>query len=420
MSMGRSRLVVVLVALVAIVAALAGSAAPSQAADPRVRGAIVQSGGGTPTVSLSWFASDWTYLGKRKVSGGVYSLSLKPGTYYLQFTDQRPSYDVTKNAPATVKVSVRAGATTVKNVRMWRGASIGGTVKAGGRVAAGARIIAANTDEQSFESTANSQGQYALGGLPPGNYSVFTYDRSREWVAKSTYLRGLKGPTYKNVDISLPKRAGKLLVDLYVGRSNYPGTAYVTAVSRETGQFWTAKASRGSVTFLGLYPGSYDLQVPGVGNYLAAKVHVPTKVVSSKVKFGSARLTKRGGWVTGTVVDKNKPMVPLGGATVRLLAADGHQLDTTTSDKTGAFTLDGQLTTQQGMTVVAGPGPYSDYLGQGTSYCKYRTGRITGVAIRTGERTGVGTLALPHLANDEQDGIQCRIVAPPSLVRIVA
>lgn len=404
MSTRRQRLVVVLVAIVAVLATVLGSAAPSQAADTgRIRGAIVQKGAGAPKVSLTWFRSDWSYLGKRKVSGGAYSLALRPGTYYLQFTDLRPSYDVTKSAPATVKVTVRAGATSVKNVRMRRGASIGGVVKAGGKPAAGARIVAANTDEQSFESTANKQGQFALGGLPPGNYSVFTYDKRGTWVGKSTYLRGLKGPAYKNVNIKLTKRAGTLLVDLYAGRSTYPGAAYVTAVSRSSGQFWTAKASRGSVTFRGLYPGSYDLQVPGVGNYLAAKVRVKAKVVSNRVKFGSARLTKRGGWITGTVVADNDGHA-LKGASVRLFAKDGSEIGHTTSSASGTFTLDGQLTTQNGLTVVAGPGPYSPYLDN----CPYRVKKVGGISLTTSRRTAVPAVRLV-LTSDAP--MQCQLPA---------
>ena len=119
-----ARLVLVLAALVA---SMALSAVPSQGAGDlgRVRGEIIQSNGETPTVKLAWFAADWTYLGARRIIGRAYSLALKPGTYFLQFTDQRPSYDVTKSAPTTVKVTIRAAATTSKTIRMRRGASLG-------------------------------------------------------------------------------------------------------------------------------------------------------------------------------------------------------------------------------------------------------------------------------------------------------
>lgn len=396
-SFRASFVVVAVLALLAGLVSLTGS--PAAAAETgRVRGAIIQNDGTSPKVKMSWFTGDWTYVGARKVAGGAYSLVLKPGTYYLQFTDLRPSYDVTKSAPATVKVTVRVASTSVKNVRMRRGASIGGVVKAGGKVASGARVVAANTDEQSFESTANKAGQYALGGLPPGNYSVFTYDKSGQYVGKSTYLKKLKGPAYKNVNIALTKRSGGILVDLYAGTSTYRGTAFVTAVSRATGQFWTAKASHGSVTFAGLYPGAYDLQVPGVGNYLAAKVRVKAKVVSGRTKFGEARLTKRGGWLTGTVTGEHGEDTvhgaagqhPLAGASVRLYAADGGQLDSTTTNNAGAFTLDGQLTTQGGLTVVVGPGPDSAYLDN----CTYKVTKVGGQSVTTNRQTVLGNIAL--------------------------
>lgn len=382
---------------------------PANAADKgRVRGEILSHSGPVSRVKLLWFDAQWNYLGGRRFKGGGYSLSLAPGTYYLQAADMAPSYDVTKNAPSTVKVTVRAGHTTAKNIRMSRGASIGGSVKAGGKNAGGARVVAANTDEQSFQTTADKSGHFALGGLPPGNYSVFTYDRKAAFVGKSLYLPKLKGPTYTPVAIKLKKKAGSLLVDLYAGKKPMRAKAFVTAVSRTTGQFWTAKATRGSVTFRGLYPGRYYLEVPGVDNYLPARVRVKTKVRSGRVAFGSARLTKKGAKITGKVIDRDHPDISLAGASLQLFDASGQLIDTATSRSSGAFTLDGQLTTQKGMTVVAGPGPGSSYLGQGTPHnCKYGTAKVRGVKVSTGKRTAVGKVALPHLPDDQQDGAQC-------------
>ena len=36
--------------------------------------------GGFP-VKMRWFDADWNYLGARKFTNGIYSLSLAPGTY---------------------------------------------------------------------------------------------------------------------------------------------------------------------------------------------------------------------------------------------------------------------------------------------------------------------------------------------------
>lgn len=383
------------------------AAAAAAAQTGQVRGEILQAGRGpVPKVKVLWFASDWTYLGARRATG-AYSLTLPAGRYFLQFVDQRPAYDVAKSSPTTVSVVVRPAATTMKTVRMRRGGAIGGTVRAGGRPAGGARIVAANPQQQSFEVTADRSGRFALGGLPPGSYSVFTYDRTQRFVGRSTYLRRVRAASYTPVDIALKRRAGALLVDLYTGQQRYQGIAYVTAVSRSTGQFWTQKASGGSVTFTGLHPGRYDLQVPGTGAWLGATVRPTVQVRSGRTAFASARLTRRGASVTGRVVDANRTANPLAGAVVRLLDARGAELTRTTSKADGSFALVGQMLTQQGVSVVAGPGASSPYLGSGVSYCKYTARRVAGLALRTGLTTDVGVVGLPHLANGQQDGVQC-------------
>ncbi|MFB9312686.1 MSCRAMM family protein [Nocardioides plantarum] len=410
------RLLVGLLLALFVGLSLAATPASAATATGKVRGAIVQSGSSTPRTNVLWFDAGWRYLGTRKADAGGYSLTLKPGKYFLQFVDQRPAYDVTKNAPATVSVTVYTGSTTVRNVRMRRGASIGGKVLAGGKAAAGAKVVAANTSEQSFTTTADGKGNYALGGLPAGKYSVFTYDRKQTWVARSTYLGSVKGSKFRQVDLRLVTRAGNLLLDVYAGKEPARTTASVTAVSVRTGQFWTARVRQGSVTFKGLFPGRYRVQVPGIGNYLPATVSVRTEVRSQRLVFGSARLTKRGGWITGRIVDANHPTVGLSKAVVRLFDKNGKVLDTTTSSASGAYTLDGQLTTQYGLRVVAGPGPYSDYLGPGsggnsTSYCKYAVTKVA-VSLQTGKRTYAGNLLLKHQPDSAQDGEQCRTPAP--------
>ncbi len=396
--------------LLGLTVALTGASTSAVAAEQgRVRGEILQVGGGqAPTVKVLWFTRDWAYLGSRTARGGGYSLSLDAGKYYLQFVDQTPSYDVTKNRPTTVRVSVSPDRTTVKTIKLRRGASIGGQVRAGGRAAKGARVVAANTLEQSFETKADRQGRFALGGLPPGKYSVFTYDRKRTRVAKSLYLGKVKGSRFRTVDIALNKRAGNLLVDLYAGDSRVTGKPYVTAVSRSTGQFWTARAKRGSITFRGLYPGKYYLQVPGVGNYFPARLSVAkTKVRSGRTSFGSVRLTRRGGWVEGTVVDGSDSSHLLFGATVRLLDSSGREVDRTTSSRDGRFLLDGLIATQSGMTVAAGPGPDSIYLDN----CVYDPARVESINVTAGQPTDVGHVAMPRSQGSEQPN-QCRTSDP--------
>ena len=155
----------VLLPIVIVVALLVPGliAGPAQAATGRVRGTITGAKGDpSPKVKVTWFTQrlDVPRLAqgaRRRLLAGP-----EPGTYHLQFTDQRPAYDVEKYYPADVKVSVSGGATSVKNVKLHRGAAIGGTIRAEGRPA-GARVVAANKEQNSFETTANAAGQYALG-----------------------------------------------------------------------------------------------------------------------------------------------------------------------------------------------------------------------------------------------------------------
>lgn len=401
---GALTLVVVLLALVTPTLV----ASPAQAETGRVRGTISGAKGqGTPKVKVTWFTADWTYLGSRKAHGGGYSLVLDPGTYHLQFTDRRPAYEVDKYSPADVTVTVTSASTTVKNVKLRVGAAIGGVAKAGGRPAGGARIVAANKDGNSFETTADNQGEYALGGLPPGSYSVFTYDKRHQFVGKSSYLPRLKAGQFKRANLHLTDKAGRFLVDLYAGDQPYPGVAYVTAVSRKNGQFWTEKAAHGTVTFAGLYRGAYDLVIPGAGGYLGGMLKVSGHVKAGKTSFGSLRLTQRGASVAGSVVDAADSSTPLPDALVVVYDGAGHELARATSGADGSFVVGGQLTTRADLTVSVGPGGSNPPYLHGTHYCKFGTTDRAGVAVTAGQTTALGSIPLPHLPNTGGEDPAC-------------
>lgn len=394
-------------------AAVSAAAAADQTG--KVRGEILGPRGSQPDVRLTWFTEDYDVLGSRRVSGGAYSLTLPVGSYRLQFTDVRPTYDVKRFQPTDVAVEVTVAQTTPRTVRMTPGAAIGGTVRAGAKVARGARVVVALADERTFSTTADKRGRYALGGIPSGKgYSVFTYDRAKRWVAESTYLRKLEAGTYTAVSPRLLTAGGTMLVDLYTGDGAYDGDpVFVTAVSRTTGQFWVARARNGSVTFQGLFPGRYRLVVPGLDDFLPAEINPTARVRPGRTAFTDARLTQRGATVTGTVVDKNNPAVGLPDAKVRLVDADGQVLANAVSGVGGVFTIGGQLTTQSGLTLVAGPDPAAPFLGQGTqSNCAYGDVTTAPFSVFTGQVTPLGNVLLPHLPDVQQPGPQCHTPAP--------
>lgn len=366
-----------------------------------------------PKVQMLWFDKNWKYLGRKAAGGGSYAINLDPGTYHLQFVDQRPAYDVTKYAPTDVKVTVRAGDPTIRNVKMIRGGYVTGTIKTGdGKVAKGARVVAANRAEQSFESTANGKGQFAIGGLPRGKYSVFTWDKKKRWVGKSAWAGGVKPHTGQDIKVKLKKRAGALRVLLYTPNGALGGKTSVTVTSKATGQWWTAKATGGSVVFQGLYPGKYKLKFDGLGVWLPRTGAVASaKVRSNQSDIGKFKISKRGGWVTGTVVDNAESAKPARGvsnAKVRLQTSTGAELASTTTDANGNFTLSGPLTTRSGLTVVATPENGPDSWAQGQMWCLFTTGARTPVSVTTGRQNAIGQVALPRSTAASQPDL-CRV-----------
>src|SRR4051812_40919774 len=104
----RSALLLALALLAAFL--VTGAAQPAGAADDKglANGAIRFPHGDRPAVKMLWFDGSWNYLGQKRANGDSYSVWLEPGTYHLQFVDQRPAYDVEKYAPTDIEVTVRS------------------------------------------------------------------------------------------------------------------------------------------------------------------------------------------------------------------------------------------------------------------------------------------------------------------------
>lgn len=374
--------------------------AAERVARGRVRGEVRQQDSGASVV-VTWFDDGYRYLGRTRVRGGAYSLSLAPGTYRLQFTDTRPTYDTRKAAPTDARVRVSAGSTVQRSVRLRRGASITGSVRAGGKPARKARLVAAAPDERTFEVVADKQGRFALGGLPSASYSLFTYDSLEKWTGTSSFFRKVKAGSTRNVAIRLNRKAGRLLVDLYdADRRTLPST-FVTAVNRYTGQFWVERATRGTVTFAGLSPGRYRLDVAGAGNFLAQRRLIGKKVRSARVTFADFVMTRRGASLTGRVVDATLPDTALEGALVVLTAADGGELGRARSNAAGAFRIAGPLDTSRGSSLVVRPDPAngSEFLGVEPHRKEFGACDLGGIALTQGRATATGDLALPRKAD---------------------
>ena len=408
----RAALLALVVALpVALVATGPGPAA--QAADDKglVNGAIKFPQRDQPALKVLWFDRSWNYVGQKNLGrADGYSMWLSPGTYHLQFVDQRPAYDVTKYAPTDIQVTVRANDITTKAVTMWRGAAITGTAKAGGKALGGARLVAANKSQQSFSTTANSKGQFAIGGLPQGQYSVFTYDKRKEWVGKSAWVGAVAPGKPKNMSIKLTKRAGSMTVYLFTPSGRLRNTTPVTITSNQSGQWWTSTARNGTAVFKGLYPGAYTLKFDGAGVWFARTGAVKRATVKSgQMAFGKFDITTRGGWITGNLVDRGAPEITLEppytgarGAQVVLYNEAGTEIASAYSGVDGLFTISGQLATQSGLTIVVNPGIDSAGYMRGEGYCHFDSAEFSGFALATGQETYVGDLSVPRTP-DQQD-----------------
>jgi len=392
--------------VVAAATALLGGAGAAVASGGSglVRGGIYCQGGSTPKVKVLVFDEAWHYLRSQTFADGIYKISQAPGSYYLQFVDQRPAYDTAKCATTDVRVTVRAGHTLQRTASMRRGAAIVGTLRAGKSAAGWSTVVAVNGDGQSYPTKANAKGQFAVAGLPAGNYSVYGYDRHKKWVGPSTWVPKLTLGKVVDRRIAMKKPAGRLLIDLYAGDAPIRKQVSVTVVNRTTGQFWSARSAHGSVTFAGLYPGRYRISMPGTDDYLGRDGNVSGgKVVAGRVSFGSFRLTERGGTVSGTVVDSaldpatgaNYPLRP-----VRVVVHDryGATVASTTTDASGRFTVGGQLITAQSpLTLRLEPSPDAGGWMQAASYCRYDATALD-VAVTTGGDTSLGPITLARTA----------------------
>ena len=403
-----ARLRTVLLALAALLAALLATPGPGAqaAADKqRVYGAINCPGQTEcPNIKVLWFDKTWTYIDEGRANGGGYALRLAPGTYHLQFVDQRPAWDTSKYAPTDVTVTVREQ-TVRKTVTMRSGASITGVARAAGKPLRGARVVAANQAEQSFATTANKKGQFAIGGLPAGKYCLFTFDRARKYVDKCAWVGGIDFGQSRNQPVRLSKKAGSLTVFVETKEDGSAPNSSVTVTSRKTGQWWSSKVRGGKAVFGGLFPGRYRIKYDGAGVWFTATGAVRGGVVRpQRMAFGDFTLLERGGWVTGVVVDagdRDSTLRPQGtqpGAVVMLFAADGTKLAQTTSGADGGFRLDGLIRSQGDLTIVVDPSTSSSGYMVGADVCQFqRTEFLRQFSATQGEDSFTGPIAVDRV-----------------------
>lgn len=312
-------------------------------------------------IQAQLFDGNWSYLRQVRAKSGRFQFrDLAPGVYYLQVTDLRPRYDISAYATQNARLVVQSGRTTSKIIRMRRGGFITGRVVTPKGRAAGARIVATPKGAgPTYEVNADGQGQFAIGGLPRGGYSLWAWDKRKTWAGKSTWVGGIKvGKGKHNRVLRLNTRAGGLNGIVLAGGNPTRDTGYATAVNKKTGQWYTFPIRAGSFSVRGLYPGRYRVTLPGMFNngnagYLGGDVVPRGKVRPGRTLNRTLHLNSRGGWVTGTVKGQDGDAQDLlGGATVSLYDRYGSLWHRVKTASNGTFRIGGTTPAQGLMTIV--------------------------------------------------------------------
>jgi len=151
--------------------------------------------------------------------------------------------------------------------------------------------VASDASGVSYEVRANSRGEFAMGGLPKGKVTLWGRDRRGRWVGRGLDVRLERPGAGPDVRLRLPVRAGGLQGFVFTGTSLPTESMWVTAVSKRTGQWWSARARRGDFLLRGLMPGRYTLIVPGTAGYPGAEVSPRVRVRAGRTRQVEVRLS---------------------------------------------------------------------------------------------------------------------------------
>lgn len=348
--------------LLSLAAAFLVAPADAAAATGTIHGTAVDTQGkrlSTIRVRIFTVQKDgsWAYLkAVTAAKDGEYSASgLEGGPYVLQFVDTRPSYDKTKHVTKDVKVTLAAGTSKKQDVHLRVGASLYGTALRHGRRAPFTTLKAVrdgDTTGRVYSTRSNDRGEYLLGGLPLGTYTVFSYDHARAYTAGPRRVTLRKYGVSTKLTFRMSTRAGRYTGLVLADGISLKDTVYVTAVNRSSGQFWVVKVVGGDLSSIkGLSPGRYDITVPGADHHLGKTFRNVAAIRSGGETRLSLNLTRQGGFVTGAVIDATSKD-PLEGVEVTLYDKYSHPFDVVVTDDDGTFLVGGSIPDGDGPVTI--------------------------------------------------------------------
>ena len=138
-------------------------------AAPTVSGTVKDSDGGVAGQSVVLLDGSTEVARTTTASDGTYSFNLVPaGTYTVAVPEPGGDYI----APSPQPASVNTDDVPVADLFLARPGSIAGNVTKGGAPVSGAAITITGPSSFSEQLTTDAEGNYAIGDLPPGTYTV--------------------------------------------------------------------------------------------------------------------------------------------------------------------------------------------------------------------------------------------------------
>ena len=301
-------------------------------------------------------------------SNGSYQLTVPAGSYSVGFTEgvnqnYLPQYYSGQSSLSAANQITVSGGQTVSGIdaALQSGGQITGTVTdaSTGSPVSGIWVYAMTTGGQYLTSAqTNSQGNYSLGGLTTGSYTVEFYESSSTENYLPQYYDGKT--TLQNAD-AIPVTAGQATTGIDAAMqpggqitgtvtSNATGKPIpgveVTASGGSTYDNATTDAN-GNYTLNNLPTGSYqlyfsdpqDLHLPQYYDDAATSANATSVAVSAgQTEPGIDAALAPAGRITGSVLDAENGG-PVSGATVTLYDAGDNYVTSTSTDGTGSYSF---------------------------------------------------------------------------------
>jgi 5-hydroxyisourate hydrolase-like protein (transthyretin family) len=302
-------------------------------------------------VGSTWTRPDGTYA-LHGFAPGQYRVAFSAYAYTSQFYDGKASID-----QATVVTVTTGAATRGIDAAMSTGATIRGTVTdaATGSPLSGTIVHAESTNGSWLAGAAtDSQGHYALTGLPAGTVIVHflsdgvhfdEYYDGQTSAADAAQLTVSTGQTTTGIDAALD--VGGAIRGTVSAADTGQGLAHVSVYASPEGggtTMYGSTDSEGRYTVGGLDTGTYQLSFRPYQNqnYVAAAYPSDVSVTSGQATTGIDQALEVGGQVSGTVSDASTgdPLVGIGVSGVAS-AGDFLAFTNTVTDDQGHYTVAG-------------------------------------------------------------------------------